>query len=209
MKKLNLLLIALVLGISVNAQDFNDYLEVSREVLKTEKKALIADLMQFSSEESQAFWPLYNEYEDAKYKVNTRYFNLVQKFADNFENMTDEVATEVINESISVKQELVKLEKSYAKKFMKILTPKRTIKYLQAENKIKALIDAEMALEIPFLDEIEDWVFQRFFCEGSPIRVCLFLLRTFLTYISEKQSKSIEKHIILLYKISPFFKCQG
>jgi hypothetical protein len=71
MKKLNLLLIALVLGITVNAQDFNDYLEVSREVLKTEKKALIADLMQFSSEESQAFWPVYNEYEDAKYKVNT------------------------------------------------------------------------------------------------------------------------------------------
>jgi hypothetical protein len=156
MKKLNLLLIALVLGITVNAQDFNDYLEVSREVLKTEKKALIADLMQFSSEESQAFWPLYNEYEDAKYKVNTRYFNLLEKFADNFENMTDEVANEVINESITIKQELVKLEKSYAKKFMKILSAKRTIKYLQAENKIKALIDAEMALQIPFLDEIED-----------------------------------------------------
>jgi hypothetical protein len=156
MKKLNLLLFALVLGITVNAQDFNDYLEVSREVLKTEKKALIADLMQFSSEESQAFWPLYNEYEDAKYKVNTRYFNLLEKFADNFENMTNELATEVINESISIKQELVKLEKSYAKKFMKILTPKRTIKYLQAENKIKAMIDAEMALQIPFLDEIED-----------------------------------------------------
>lgn len=156
MKKLNLLLIALILGITVNAQDFNDYLEVSREVLKTEKKALIADLMQFSSEESQAFWPVYNEYEDAKYKVNTRYFNLIEKFADNFESMTDEVATEVINESIGIKQELIKLEKSYAKKFMKILTPTRTIKYLQAENKIKAMIDAEMALQIPFLDEIED-----------------------------------------------------
>ena len=87
MKKLNLLLFALVLGITVNAQDFNDYLEVSREVLKTEKKALIADLMQFSSEESQVFWPLYNEYEDKKYVVNTKYFNLVQKFADNFENL--------------------------------------------------------------------------------------------------------------------------
>jgi len=156
MKKLNLLLIALILGITVNAQDFNDYLEVSREVLKTEKKALIADLMQFSSEESQAFWPLYNEYEDKKYTINTRYFNLVQKFADNFENMSDQVATEIINESLGIKLELIKLEKSYAKKFQKILAPQRTIKYLQAENKIKALIDAEMALQIPLLDEIED-----------------------------------------------------
>ena len=156
MKKLNLLLIALVLGITVNAQDFNDYLEVSREVLKTEKKALIADLMQFSSEESQAFWPVYNEYEDKKYVVNTKYFNLVQKFADNFENMSAEVASEVISEFLGIEMELIKLEKSYAKKFQKILTPQRTLKYLQAENKIKAMIDAEMALQIPFLDEIED-----------------------------------------------------
>ena len=156
MKKLNLLIFALVLGIAVNAQDFNDYLEVSREVLKTEKKALIADLMQFSSEESQAFWPVYNEYEDAKYKVNTRYFSMIEKFADNYENMSDEVASEIINESLNIKNELIKLEKSYAKKFLKILTPQRTIKYMQAENKIKAMIDAEMALQIPFLDEIED-----------------------------------------------------
>ena len=156
MKKLNLLIFALVLGITVNAQDFNDYLEVSREVLKTEKKALIADLMQFSSEESQAFWPVYNEYEDAKYKVNTRYFSMIEKFADNYENMSDEVASEIINESLNIKNELIKLEKSYAKKFLKILTPQRTIKYMQAENKIKAMIDAEMALQIPFLDEIED-----------------------------------------------------
>lgn len=156
MKKLNLLLIALVLGITVNAQDFNDYLEVSREVLKTEKKALIADLMKFTSEESQAFWPIYNEYEDKKYTVNTRYFNLIQKFADNFETMSAEVATEVINESLSLDLELLKLKKTYAKKFMKILTPQRTLTYLQAENKIKAMIDAELALQIPLLDQIED-----------------------------------------------------
>ena len=112
--------------------------------------------MQFSSEESQAFWPVYNEYEDKKYVVNTRYFNLVQKFADNFENMSAEVASDVISESLGIEMELIKLEKSYAKKFQKILTPQRTLKYLQAENKIKAMIDAEMALQIPFLDEIED-----------------------------------------------------
>ena len=156
MKKISILLITLVLGFTVNAQDFNDYLEVSREVLKTEKKALIAEVMQFSAEESQAFWPLYNEYEQKKFVINTRYFNLVQKFADNFEKMSNEMATEVINESIGIELELVKLEKSYAKKFQKILTPQKTIRYLQAENKIKALIDAEMALQIPLLDEIED-----------------------------------------------------
>jgi hypothetical protein len=156
MKKLNLLFVALIMGFAVNAQDFNDYLEVSREVLKTEKKALIAEVMQFTSEESQAFWPLYNEYEQKKYTVNTRYFNLIEKFVENYENMSDEVAVELINESIAIKGELIKLQKTYAKKFQKILTPQKTVKYLQAENKIEALIDAEIALQVPLLDEIED-----------------------------------------------------
>jgi hypothetical protein len=156
MKKLYLLFFILITGVSVNAQDLNSYLEVSREVLKTEKKALIAEVMQFTNEESELFWPIYNEYEQKKYNINTRYVNLIQKFAENFENMSDEVAAEVINESINIDLELVKLKKSYSKKIQKILSPKKTIRYLQAENKIEALIDAELALEIPLLEEIED-----------------------------------------------------
>lgn len=156
MKKISLLLITIVLGSTVYAQDFNNYLEVSREVLKTEKKALIAEVMQFSSEESQVFWPLYNEYEQKKYEVNTRYFNLIQQFAENYENMSDEVAVDIINKFLGIEMELAKLKSTYAKKFQKILTPQKTIRYIQAENKIKALIDAELALQIPFLEEIED-----------------------------------------------------
>jgi len=156
MKKISLLNITMMLGLTVYAQDFNNYLEVSREVLKTEKKALIAEVMQFSSEESQAFWPLYNEYEQRKYEVNTRYFNLIQQFAENYENMSDEVAVDIINRFSGIEMELAKLKSTYAKKFQKILTPQKTIRYLQAENKIKALIDAELALQIPLLDEIED-----------------------------------------------------
>ena len=52
--------------------------------------------------------------------------------------------------------ELLKLEKSHAKKFTKILSPQKALRYLQAENKIGALIDAELALEIPLLESIED-----------------------------------------------------
>ena len=156
MKKISLLFITMVLGFTVYAQDFNNYLEVSREVLKTEKKALIAEVMQFSSEESQVFWPLYNEYEQKKYEVNTRYFNLIQQFAENYESMSDEVARDIINKFLGIEMELAKLKSTYAKKFQKILTPQKTIRYIQAENKIKALIDAELALQIPFLEEIED-----------------------------------------------------
>lgn len=156
MKKATLLLITMILGVTVYAQGFNDYLEVSRQVLKTEKKALIAEVMQLTDEESTVFWPIYNEYEAKKYEVNTVYFRLVQDFADNFENMKGEKATEIYKQVLDIEMQLIKLEKSYAKKFAKVITPQKTFRYLQAENKIKAMIDAEMALQIPLLEAIED-----------------------------------------------------
>lgn len=54
-----------LLGISLNAfsQTDNDYLEIARDVLKTEKKTAIAEVMQLSESESQPFWDLYNEYQ--------------------------------------------------------------------------------------------------------------------------------------------------
>lgn len=156
MKKIYALFIALIMCNILIAQDFNDYLEVSREVLKAEKKELIMDVMQFTSEESQAFWPLYNEYEQKKYQVDTKRFNMIQKFAENYETMSDQAASEIISEALAIDMERAKLDKAYAKKFLKILSPQRTVRYLQAERKIEALINAEISLQVPLLDEIED-----------------------------------------------------
>jgi hypothetical protein len=156
MKKYIILAVINFVVIQVFAQQVNDYLEVSREVLKTEKKAIIAELMQLSDEESSVFWPLYNEYQNKLYEVGTKRVNLIMDFAKNFDNMSGEKATEIIQTSQSIDMELIKLDKSYAKKFMKILSPQKALRYLQAENKIETLIDAELALEIPLLESIED-----------------------------------------------------
>ena len=156
MKKITILLLSIIISVSAFAQQYNDYLEVSREVLKVEKKAMIAEVMQLSETESPAFWPIYNEYEQKKYDVNTMLFKVIQDYSDNFGNMSAEKATELVKRHLEVDMKLLKLEKSYAKKFAKVISPQKTLRYIQAENKIKAMIAAEMALEIPLLETIED-----------------------------------------------------
>jgi len=140
----------------LHAQQVNDYMEVSLEVLKTEKKAIIKELTQLAETESAVFWPLYNDYRNNLYQVRTKRVNLIMEFADNFENMSGEKAVEMVNSSQSIDMELLKLAKSYANKFMKILPAQKTLRYLQVENKIDALINAELALGIPLLESIED-----------------------------------------------------
>lgn len=155
MKK-NLIGIALLLfGTVMFAQNDRDYMEVTREVLKTEKKAAIAEAMQLSETESPAFWALYNEYNEKVYVVNTKLYDVVKDYSDNYETMTDEKATELWSNAMDIEMELLKLEKSYFKKFLKILPGTKTVRYLQAENKIKTLVDAQLSLQIPLFEEMK------------------------------------------------------
>jgi len=155
MKK-NLIGIALILfGTAMFAQNDRDYLEVTREVLKTEKKASIAEAMDLTETESPAFWSLYNEYNEKMYVINTKLFDVIKDYSDNYETMTDEKATDLWSNAMNIEMELLKLEKTYYKKFLKILPGTKAVRYLQAENKIKNLVDAQLSLQIPLFEEVK------------------------------------------------------
>ncbi|MCK4748100.1 MAG: hypothetical protein KAT15_13720, partial [Bacteroidales bacterium] len=92
MKTLFSFIAIVVISVSAYAQTENDYLEIAREVLKTEKKAVIAELMQLSEEESQPFWNLYNEYQGKLYLVQNKRIDIIQNYAEHYETLTDEKA---------------------------------------------------------------------------------------------------------------------
>lgn len=131
------------------SQTNNDYLEVQREVLKTEKKAFVAEAMQLTEAESTLFWPLYNEYNDKMYVLDTKIYDLVLKFSKEYETLTDEQAIDLWKESQSIRADIFKLEKSYLKKFQKIMSGKKVLRYFQVESKIDKLMAAQQTLEIP------------------------------------------------------------
>ena len=149
MKKIIYTVIALLFTGVAFSQTNNDYLEVQREVLKTEKKALVAEAMQLTEAESTLFWPLYNEYNEKMYLLDTKIYGLVLKFSNEYENLTDEQAINLWNESLSIRAEIFKLEKTYLKKFQKILSGKKVLRYFQVESKIDKLMAAQQTLEIP------------------------------------------------------------
>jgi hypothetical protein len=154
MKKISLILLFSFIAALTYAQQ-NDYIELVRSTIKTEKKALIAEVMQLSDAESQVFWPVYNEYQEKRYAINTNLFNLITDFAENFENMSPEKATDIAMTSNKHDMDILKLEKTYFKKISKMISPQKAFRFLQAENKIEAMINAQLASEIPLLESIE------------------------------------------------------
>ncbi len=151
MKKTVISLFLLVLSVGAFSQTTDDYIEVMRSVLKTEKKVAIAEAMELTEAESEPFWNLYNEYNQKMYLIQNNRIKAIKEYANNFENLSDEKADEIWNLMLDFKTDSVKLEKTYYKKFKKILPTSKAVKYFQAENKIAALVAAELALEIPMI----------------------------------------------------------
>ena len=132
MKKLILTLtFALITAIGFS-QTTDDYIEVQRSVIKTEKKAVIAEVLQLTEQEAKEFWPLYEEYENRQYETNTQIYQLIKKYADNYETLTNEEAVELWKEKMKFDKDLGKVEATYFKKFMKILPGKKLLTFFQA-----------------------------------------------------------------------------
>ncbi|GGZ80568.1 hypothetical protein [Algibacter mikhailovii] len=150
MKKSLLIFAALILSIASFAQS-NEYIELTRSVLKTETKAAIAGVMNLTEAQSAPFWDLYNEFETQNYNVQNKRIALIKDYAKNYENLTDDKANELVNQYFAYKQEDLKLKKKYYKKIKKVVPATESAKFLQAINKIDDLINAELALDIPLI----------------------------------------------------------
>jgi len=153
MKKTMIASMLFLFTLGAFGQTADDYLEVSRSVLKTEKKAAIAEVMELTESESEPFWNLYNEYNNKLYVIQNKRIKAIKEFAENYDNLTDEKVDEIWNLALDFKSESVKLERQYYKKFKKIIPIGKAAKYFQAENKIEALISASLAIEIPMIEQ--------------------------------------------------------
>jgi hypothetical protein len=130
------------------AQD-NDNMEILREKLRADKKLIVAENMQLSDAEGKTFWPVYNAYQEEKSKLADRRRQVIQDYAANFRNLPDEVAKDLVDRSLAIKQDDVKLMAAYLPKFRQAVGDKKAARFYQIENKIDAVVNFELAANIP------------------------------------------------------------
>ncbi len=131
--------------------DLNDEIEMLRSMAQTERKALIAEGMQLSPGESQAFWPVYNDYRAELVKVGDRRVKLITDYAASYETLTDEQAKTLLKQSFDIQDETVRIRKKYLKRFEKVLPVIKVARFYQLENKIDAVVNLQLAQQIPLV----------------------------------------------------------
>ncbi len=153
MKRVLFTLVFASFGMLLWAQQSNDYIEIMRSVIKTEKKAAIAEVMELTESESEPFWLLYNEYDYELTLVQNIRIKAIKEYVEEYGILTNEKADAIWNQVMDFKTASLKLEKQYYKKFKKILPAAKAAKYFQAENKIEAKVAAHIAKQVPMIIE--------------------------------------------------------
>jgi hypothetical protein len=121
----------------------------TQEKLRADKKLIVAENMQLSDAEGKTFWPVYDAYQEEKSQLADRRRQVIQDYAANFRNLPDKVAKDLVDRSLAIKQDDVKLMAAYLPKFRQAVGDKKAARFYQIESKIDAIVNFELAANIP------------------------------------------------------------
>ena len=147
----NVLILVFVLSAMVFSQE-TSYIEILKSDINTQRRALITAAMDFSEEDAQKFWPIYKEYELEYDKLIDQEIELIKSYAESYENMGDEVASQIAKKYYEIEKEQLSLSEKYFKKFSEELKIRQAVKLQMVLNRIELMINLQKASTIPVLE---------------------------------------------------------
>ena len=130
-----------------------DNMQILRDKIKADKKLVVAANMELTESEAKAFWPIYEQYQKDLQKINQRMARLFESYAEDYrsKSLTDDKARKLIDEAVAIDKAEADLKSTYAPKLTKVLPVIKAVRYLQIENKIRAVVKYDIASGVPLV----------------------------------------------------------
>jgi hypothetical protein len=121
------ILALMFLGIYASGQQPAD-----NERLQAMRVAFITNALQLTPEESQDFWPVYNEYETEQKEIRRKYRPGRQTML-----MDDQELEQHLENTLRMEEELLQLKRTYFSRLKEVIPIRKIAMLQQAENKFK------------------------------------------------------------------------
>jgi hypothetical protein len=125
------------------------YGELLRSDVRTQKVALITEMMQFTDAEDAAFWPVYREYELELSRVNDDRLSLIETYAKVYDKLTASSADDLMTKALNLEARRAALKQKYYTKLKSAVSPLTAARALQVENQLQLLVDLQIAASLP------------------------------------------------------------
>ena len=96
--------------------DLRTQLNAARGIMEKERRIILASELNLTGEERDKFWDLYNDYVNDAREVNDLRVDVIVRYAENYRQMSDKLAKELVNDRFRHERELLKLRERYLKK---------------------------------------------------------------------------------------------
>ena len=129
----------------------NDFIELLRKDIRSQKKQIIAENMDLSDAEAEKFWPVYDQYAAELSRIYDTKIALLNDYAENYGRMTGEQAENYIRKRAEVEQSIMQLRLKYMPAFRKVLSGRETALFYQLDWRLGLAIDVEL-VQVPLIN---------------------------------------------------------
>jgi hypothetical protein len=119
-----------------------------------EKRAFVEEQLMLTPQEGAKFWPIYDAYQQTLHGFNQRRLDNILMYARayNAGAIDDATATAIAEEALDLeKDEAAQMEHAF-RKLRKVVPAVKAVRYLQVENKLRAIVRFEQAAQVPLAD---------------------------------------------------------
>jgi Spy/CpxP family protein refolding chaperone len=130
----------------------DDFIELLRKDVRSEKKQIIAENMDLSDAEAEKFWPIYDRYAADLSRIYDTKLGLLTDYSENYSNMTGEQAENYIRKRAEVEQSIMELRLKYMPAFRKVLSGRETALFYQIDWRLGLAIDVQL-VQVPLINQ--------------------------------------------------------
>jgi len=136
---------------TVNGVEVDKDLQLLRRDMRAEKKKILAANLPLTESEATQFWPVYDQYAKEMSKHYDDFYSVIKDYAANQKTLTDDQAMSMIKRWSDIQVDVARTRQNYVPIVQKVLPGKKAALFFQIDRRLYAVIDLQVASEIPLV----------------------------------------------------------
>jgi hypothetical protein len=133
--------------------NLRDEVELTRSEVQSRRQEIVKELMELTPQESEAFWPVYRDYQRDAAELGDQRVTLIETYFANADNLTEKQADQLLKDAFKLRQNQLNLQKKYVGKYRKVLPAVKVARLYQIENALDAIISANLQASMPMIGD--------------------------------------------------------
>jgi hypothetical protein len=125
--------------------------EKDLQLLRRDKKKILAMNVSLTETEATKFWPVYDAYAAEMTKHYDDFYSVIKEYAAKQKTLTDADAVGMIKRWSDIQVALAQTRQKYVPLIEKVIPGKKAALFFQIDRRLYALIDLQIASEIPLV----------------------------------------------------------